>query len=213
MLASAAYETSVLAEGQACHEYLMRLANQAGDHLDVCAQVPEEAFRKNSAPDISMWGTTSLGYFVDVVSNVNIDCVVRAVYKNTARPVGHIIVVGPDGFQLCTCLKLMRCGLHCSHTLAAVVTRLGRAEEFLGESIHPRWRTSVDPWSVYSAGLSIFDDHEREAYTDAFTGDLGDMDLDVSQDEPAGGTVSVLRNSLYVNCLARAMQWASAIFD
>ena len=109
--------------------------------------------------------------------------------------------------------KRMRCGLHCSYTLTALSTRLGRAEEFLGESIHPRWRTSVDPWSVYSAGLSIFDDHEREAYTDAFTGDLGDMDLDVSQDEPAGGTVSVLRNSLYVNCLARAMQWASAIFD
>ena len=80
MLASAAYDTSVLAEGQACHEYLMRLATQAGDHLDVCAQVPEEAFRKNSAPDISMWGTTSLGSFVDVVSNVNIDCVVHAVY-------------------------------------------------------------------------------------------------------------------------------------
>ncbi|CAM9288476.1 unnamed protein product, partial [Laminaria digitata] len=199
MLASAAYDTYVLAEGQACHEYLMRLATQAGDHLDVCAQVPEEAFRKNSAPDISMWGTTSLGSFVDVVSNVNIDCVVHAVYKYADRPVGHIIVVGPDGFQLCTCLKLMRCGLHCCHTLAALVTRLGRAEEFLGESIHPRWRTSVDPWSLHSAGLSAFDGHERGTYTDGFTGDFGDMDVDDSQDDPAGGTVSVLRGRLYAN--------------
>ena len=107
----------------------------------------------------------------------------------------------------------MRCGLHCRQILSALFTRLGHAEEFLGESIHPRWRTSVHPWSLYSAGLSTFDDHERVAYTDAFTGDLGDMDLDYFQDEPAGGTASVLRNRLYVNCLARAMKWASAIFD
>ncbi|CAN0599734.1 unnamed protein product, partial [Laminaria digitata] len=84
-----------------------------------------------------MWGTTSLGSFVEVVRNVEIDCVVRAVNKYTDRPVGHIVVVGPDGFQLCTFLNLMRCGLHCSHTLAALVTKLGHAEEFLGESIHP----------------------------------------------------------------------------
>ena len=107
----------------------------------------------------------------------------------------------------------MRCGLHCSHTLAALVTRLGRAEEFLGESIHPRWRTSVEPWSLHSAGLSAFDGHERGTYTDGFTGDFGDMDLDDSQDDPAGGTVSVLRGRLYANCLVRAMKWASAISD
>ena len=110
-------------------------------------------------------------------------------------------------------IDTMGCGLHCRHSLSALFTRLGHAKEFLGESIHPRWWTSDDPWSLYSAGMSTFDDHQRGAYTDAFTGDLGDMDLGDSQDEPAGGTASVLRNRLYVNCLARAMKWASAIFD
>ena len=215
MLASAAYDTSVLAEGQGCHEYLERLATQAGDHLDVCAQVPEEAFRESarSAADISMWGTTSLGSFVEVVRNVNIDCVVRVVYRYTGRPVGHIVVVGPDGFQLCTCLRLMRCGLHCSHTLAALVTKLGRAEEFVGESIHPRWRTSVEPWSLYSAGLSAFDGHERGTYTDGFTGDLGDMDLEDSQDDPTRRTVSVERGRVYADIMAYAAKLARIASD
>ena len=137
-----------------------------------------------------------MGFFVGVVSNVKIDCVVRVVYKYTDRPVGHIVVVGPDGFQLCTCLKLMRCGLHCSHKLAAVVTKLGRVEEILGESIHPRWRTSVEPWSLHSVGLSAFDGRERGTYTDGFTGDCGDMDVDDTPDDPAGGSVSVLRGKI-----------------
>ena len=213
MLASAAYDTSVLAEGQGCHDYLERLATHAGDHLDVCAQVPEEAFRGSKAPDISMWGTTSLGSFVEVVRNVKIDCVVHVVYKYTDRPVGHIVVVGPDGFQLCTCLRLMRCGLHCSHTLAALVTKLGRAEEFLGESIHPRWRTSLEPWSLYSAGLSPFDGHERGTYTDGFTGDYGDMDLEDSQDGPAGGAVSIPRGRFYADFFARVTKLVSAASD
>eukprot|EP00904_Undaria_pinnatifida_P011839 jgi/Undpi1/7786/HiC_scaffold_23.g10259.m1 len=213
MLASAAYDTSVLAEGQGCHDYLERLATQAGDHLDVCAKVPEEAFRGSKAPDISMWGTTSLGSFVEVVRNVKIDCVVHVVYKYTDRPVGHIVVVGPDGFQLCTCLRLMRCGLHCSHTLAALVTKLGRAEEFLGESIHPRWRTSLEPWSLYSAGLSPFDGHERGTYTDGFTGDYGDMDLEDSHDGPAGGAVSIPRGRFYADLFARVTKLVSAASD
>ena len=168
---------------------------------------------EKSDPDISMWGATSLGSFVEVVSNVKIDCVVRVVYKYTDRPVGHIVVVGPDGFQLCTCLKLMRCGLHCSYTLAAVVTKLGRVEEILGECIHPRWRTSVEPWSLHSVGPSAFDGRERGTYTDGFTGDCGDMDVDDTQDDPAGGSVSVLRGRLYANKFARAMKWVSAISD
>eukprot|EP00904_Undaria_pinnatifida_P010382 jgi/Undpi1/6474/HiC_scaffold_20.g08953.m1 len=213
MLASAAYDTSVLAEGQGCHDYLERLATQAGDHLDVCAQVPEEAFRGSKAPDISMWGTTSLGSFVEVVRNVKIDCVVHVVYKYTDRPVGHIVVVGPDGFQLCTCLRLMRCGLHCSHTLGALVTKLGRAEEFLGESIHPRWRTSLEPWSLYSAGLSPFDGHERGTYTNGFTGDYGDMDLEDYQDGPAGGAVSIPRGRFYADFFARVTKLISAASD
>ena len=154
-----------------------------------------------------------MGSFVEVVSSVKIDCVVCGVYKYTDRPVGHIVVVGPDGFQRCTCLKLMRCGLHCSHALAAVVTKLGRVEEILSESVHLRWRTSVEPWSLHSEGLSDFDGRERGTYTDRSTGDCGDMDVDDTQDDPAGGSVFVLRGSLYGNNFSRAMKWVNAISD
>ena len=168
-------------------------------------------FGKKKYPDISMWGTISLGSFLQLVSSVKIDCVVCVVYKYTDRPVGHIVVVGPDGFQLCTCLKFMTNGLHCSHTLAAVVTKLGRVEEILGDSTHPRCRTSVEPWSLHSVGLSAVDGRERGTYTHGFTGDCGYIDLDDTQH--AGGSVSVQRGRFYANCLACSMMWASAVSD
>ena len=147
MLGSAQY-IYVVAEGQGCHDYLTSLATRVGDHVDVCAQVPAEAFEGDSNKDTSMWGTTSMGYFVELVINVDIDCVVHAQRKSTERPAGHIVVVGPDGFHLCTCLKLTRCGLHWSHTLGALVTKLGRDDEFLGECFHPRWRNSCESWTL-----------------------------------------------------------------
>ena len=132
MFGSSAYDFSVVAEGQGCHDYLTSIATQVGDHVDVCAQVPDDVCKGASHPDSSMWGTTSMGSFVELVDNVRIDCVVRAQNKYAERPAAHIVVVvGADGVQLCTGLKLMRCGLHCSHTLGALATKLGRGDEFL----------------------------------------------------------------------------------
>ena len=187
-----------------------------GDHVDVCAQVPAGVFEGDSNKDISMWGTTSMRSFVELVSKVDIGCVVHAQSKFTERPAAHIVVVGPDGFHLCTCLKLMRCGLHRSHTLGVLVTTLGRGDEFLGECIHPRWRTSCESRTLYSANLNDFDGRERGAYTNGFTRDVGDMDLEMnledSEDHPAGrGTAALKRGRLYANCVARAMKWASVI--
>ena len=215
MLGSSAYNIDVVAEGQGCHNYLTGLATNVGDHVDVCAQVPEGVFEGKGHPDITMWGTTSMGSFVELVSNVKIDCVVRAVNKYTDRPAAHIVVVGPDRF---TCLKLMRCGLHCSHTLGSLVTTLRRGDDFLGESIHPRWRTSCEPWKLHSANLNAFDGRERGTYTDGFTGDVEDMNLEMglndSQDDPADrGTVSLRRGRLHADCVARAMKWASVLSD
>ena len=97
-----------------------------------------------------------------------------------------------------------------------LVTKLGRGDEFLGECIHPRWRTSCESWTLYSSNLNEFDGRERGAYTDGFTRDVGDMDLEMnladSQDDPAGrGTVALKKGRLYANCVARAMKWASVI--
>lgn len=84
------------------------------------------------------------------------------------------MVVGPNGFQLCTCLQLMRRGLQCRHVLAALVTHLKRGNEFKGESVHPRWRMSNARWSLETAGLGKFEGHEgSESYDGGFTCDGG----------------------------------------
>ena len=71
--------------------------------MDVCAQVPAETFDGDNNADIS----TSMGSLVELLSNVDIGCVVHARSKVPERPAAHIVVVGPDGLQLCTCLELM----------------------------------------------------------------------------------------------------------
>ncbi|CAN0570070.1 unnamed protein product, partial [Laminaria digitata] len=57
-------------------------------------------------------------------------------YENESA---NIVVVGPDGFQFCACLQVLRCGLPCRHVLVALFTRLQRAVEFNDDSIHHRW--------------------------------------------------------------------------
>ncbi|CAM9256358.1 unnamed protein product, partial [Hapterophycus canaliculatus] len=69
-----------------------------------------------------MFGTISLASFCQLVEGVEIDSIVKVLYKHMpGRKVGHLVVVGPHGFQLCTCLQLMRRGLQCRHVLAALV--------------------------------------------------------------------------------------------
>ena len=106
----------------------------------------------------------------NVPPTVPIDEVVKVVYKYKESKASHIVVVGPNGFQLCSCLQALRCGLPYRHTVAALVTKLKRAEEFKGESIHPRWRSSLQPWSrsIEGAGLSGFNGHERGPYSGGY---------------------------------------------
>ena len=156
MLASSAYETSVLVEGRGSMQFLNNLAVRSADDVsessdgdmcidvegdDVCCQVPEEVFQERGEPDITMFGTTSLASFYRLVAGVEVDSIVKVLYKHKAdRKVGHLVVIGPGGFQVCTCLQILRRGLQCRHVLAALVTHLKRGKEFKGESIHPRWR-------------------------------------------------------------------------
>ena len=51
----------------------------------------------------------------------------------------HIAVVGPDGFQLCTSLQVLRLGWSCSHAIVALFTWLQLAAEFNGDCIQTRW--------------------------------------------------------------------------
>ena len=73
-----------------------------------------------------------------------IDEVVKVMYKCKESNASHLVVIGPNGFQMCSCLQLLRCGLSCRHTVATLVTELKRAGGFKGESIHLRWRSSIE---------------------------------------------------------------------
>lgn len=215
MRASAAYDTAVLtdkhADDAACHDYLDDLAERGGGAEGSCADVPAEAFEGSHDPDITMYGTTSLPSFAELVRNVRIEAVVQVQYKypRTARrgKVSHIVVVGPEGFQLCTCLKLMRCGLHCSHVFAALVTRLDRASDFIGASIHPRWRNSVVKWSLRNVELGTFDGHET--FTGGFTEDFDGADFDGDGQDTLNTSVAHTRTKAYVDYITMAQQWAN----
>lgn len=79
MRASVAYDTSILTQGAAaeCHKFLDRLAEPGGRREDLCADVPAEAFDGSNDPDITMYGTTSLASFAELVREVPIDAVVQ----------------------------------------------------------------------------------------------------------------------------------------
>ena len=113
------------------------MGQQADDHLDVCCQLPDEDVAADST-DTTMFGTTSLLSFSELVEYVPIDAVVKVAYKLKESKSSHIVVIGPNGFQLCSCFQALRCGLSYRHKVAALVTELKRADEFKGESIYPR---------------------------------------------------------------------------
>ena len=89
-----------------------------------------------------------------------IDAVVKVMYKYKESNASHLVVIAPNGFQMCSCLQLLRCGLSCRHTVATLVTELKRADGFKGEFIHLRWRSSIE-----GVGLSDFNGHERGPYS------------------------------------------------
>ena len=220
MLASSAYETSVLVEGRGSMQLLNNLAARSADDVsgssdgdmcidvegdDVCCQVPEEVFQERGEPDITMFGTTSLASFYCLVAGVEVDSIVKVLYKHKAdRNVGHLVVIGPGGFQVCTCLQILRRGLQCRHVLAALVTHLKRGKEFKGESIHPRWRSSPEHWSLDKAGLGRFDEDGGGSYNGGFTGDWdGPADFgDASTVEAAPDRMlSVIRGRTFANIM------------
>ena len=155
--ASAAYATVTLSSGADAASFLESMAQQADDLVDETVAA--------DLTDTTMFGTTSLLSFSGLVENVPIDAVVKVTYKYEEPNTSHIAVIGPNGFQMCSCLQVLRCGLPCRHTVAALVTELKQADEFKGESIHPRWRSSIQPWSIEGVGLSYLNDHERGPYS------------------------------------------------
>ena len=210
--ASIAYATVTLSSGAYAASFLESRAQQADDHVDVCSQVTDEPVAADST-DTTILGTTSLLSFSGLVENVPIDAVVKVVFKYKESKASQIVVVGSNGFQLCSCLQALRCGLPYRHTVAALVTELKCAGEFKGEIIHPRWRSSLQPWSIEGAGLSDFNGHERGPYP-GVTRDL--EGIDCREEEGTSGNnsaVSAIRGKLLANMVEMASKAARNLAD
>ena len=80
------------------------MAQQADDHVDVCCQIPDETVAADLT-DTTMFGTTPLLSFSGLVENVPIDAVVKVMYKYKESNASHLVVIGPNGFQMCRCLQ------------------------------------------------------------------------------------------------------------
>lgn len=111
---------------------------------------------------MTMFGTTSSLCSAQLVANVPPRCaVVKVIYTYKKKLASQIVVVGPNEFQLCTCLRVLRCRLPCQHALAALVTQLGRGIELASTSIHPRWLSALDPWSIGTSVTRILQQIEH----------------------------------------------------
>ena len=136
------------------------------------------------------------------------DAVAKVLNKYKVRMVGHIVVIGPGGVQLCSCLQLMRTSLQGRHAFAALITELKRVAEFKGASVHPRWRIRSKKWSLASAALRKFNgegcgEGERcGEYSGGFIDDFEGAERRDSQEGTARDTaVSIVRGRMYANLM------------
>ena len=102
-----------MSSGANTARFLESLAHQADDHVDVCCQIPDKAVAADLT-DTTMFSTTSLLSFSGLVEHVPIDAMVKVVNKYKESKISHFVVIGPNGFQLCSCLQALRCGLPCT---------------------------------------------------------------------------------------------------
>ena len=185
------------------------MTQQADDHVDVCCQVSDEAVTVDSItrPCSEEHHPGSLKMFQSMPWS-------KSCPSTKGRKPAILLSSGPNGFQLCSCLQALRCELPSRHTVAAFVTKLKRAGEFQGEFIHPRWRSSLQPWSIEGAGLRDFNGHERGPYAGGFTGDL--ESIDCQEEEGTSGNnsaISVIRGKLLANMVEVASRAARKLAD
>jgi len=99
-----------------------------------------------SSRDSSVWARTSLEALLDLVGEVPVHLAAAVRYKLTPTRPGHVVIFGPDGFHLCSCLKLLRLGLLCRHYFAVLVRFLGG--NYRGVLLNHEFDGNDDPWTV-----------------------------------------------------------------
>eukprot|EP00904_Undaria_pinnatifida_P002446 jgi/Undpi1/12201/HiC_scaffold_5.g01877.m1 len=214
IFASPAYSTEILTEGAGALDYLNALATRQedGEAIDVCCELPASVVTslvEDDVTDTTIYGTTSLLVFARLVESAEINTVVKVLYKMRDPQVGHIVVVGPNNFQLCSCLQILRTGLPCRHLMAVLLYCLRRPAEFSGMSIHQRWRATSGAWSVELWGLRELDAEGcgplGGGFTDDRQMDFGDGEGSDGGDAP-DNLVSVIRGRAFANWLAKCTQ-------
>ncbi|CAB1105077.1 unnamed protein product [Ectocarpus sp. CCAP 1310/34] len=124
--------------------------------LEIDCKLGPEA---ESTGDNTVWARASLEALLDLVSRVLVHLAAAVRYKLTPSRPSHVVVFGPGGFYLCSCLKLLRHGLPCRLYFSVLARFIGGKyggvllnHEFDGNSVHTRWRQSPDgsdaPWTA-----------------------------------------------------------------
>ena len=152
--------------------------------------------------------------FSELVEGVRLSSVVKIVMRYGKKDQsGHIVFVGPDYFQLCTCLQMLRCGLPCRHILFALFTKLERGEEFGGDCIHTRWRSTANDWSINKASLSVFNGHERGVDEGGYNGDFGGIDIEDNDHVQRKALASVIKGKFSANLMGSCFKTVRGVVD
>lgn len=85
----------------------------------MCQSYPEGTLHGGNT-GTAMYGPISFVAFAGLVEKVQIGAVIKGIYE--VHKCGHSVVLGPNGFHLCSYLIILQCGMPCRFFFAAAVT-------------------------------------------------------------------------------------------
>ncbi|CAB1120083.1 unnamed protein product [Ectocarpus sp. CCAP 1310/34] len=95
--------------------------------------------------DVTLTTRTSVKFFAELLRDQVLERLVRVTNVGSQTNHCHLVALGPDGFFLYTCLRILVEGLGFRHALRAILDAdLG----FTGACIAPRWRDGIMPWTM-----------------------------------------------------------------
>ena len=138
--------------------------------LTFCSQHPNPQTSRKAAKiavtetvylvvDSSVWARTSLEEFLLLlIADVDTTGVFAVQYELTPKQPSHLVVAGPGGFNMCSCLRLLWHGLPCRHYFAVLLGFVGKGEvpgfghTIKGTCVHTRWTQAHEmddeAWSI-----------------------------------------------------------------
>lgn len=209
-----AYSTERLAEGTDEVEDLLAMLRSGGGDVKFSAapasvdlqDLSHDATHDVGGDDTTMYARTSLQTFLTLLLGVKI----TAVHKKSLRAGGrdgrdHVVVTGPEGFCLCSCLHLLRTGRLCRHILAGLVDLSGTATwEFDPTCLHPRWRAGGRPWSTEAIA-------KKTVETEDVAGGVPEQDV-AAQQELVAKKASAVKQTIFADWVATGKECGQEAF-